>query len=69
MSISTRQIVLVLDDGPEIAVVGVRPADSGDFFAIDGRWQADLRTVLATGVEIDARRQATDGLALRARAS
>lgn len=62
-------VVLVLEDAPGIPVVGVRPAGGGDFFAMDGQWQADLRTVLATGVEIDAQRQAADALTLRARAS
>jgi hypothetical protein len=64
-----RELALVLEDTPGIPVVGVRPGGGEKFFAIDGQWQADLRTVLATGVEIDARRDATDILTLRARPS
>lgn len=63
------ELTLVLEDMPGIPVVGLRPVDGGDFFAIDGQWQADLRTVLATGVDIDAHRDASDVLTLRASTS
>jgi RAD3-like DEAD/DEAH box helicase len=65
--VSSGELSLVMEDSPGIPVVGVRTVEGNRLFAIDGQWQADLRTVLATGVDIDARLHATGVVALRAR--
>jgi hypothetical protein len=65
--IPAGEIALVMDDEPDIPVVGVRASVTDEFFVLAGQWQADLRTVLATGVRIDARLDDEGTVALRAR--
>jgi hypothetical protein len=67
--IPTGDLTLVVDDSSGVPVVGIRSGVDDQFFPVGGQWQADLRTVLATGVEIDARFAVAGQILLTARAA
>ncbi|MDQ3729502.1 MAG: DEAD/DEAH box helicase [Actinomycetota bacterium] len=60
-------ITLVMADAPNVALVSVRADGDDELYALAGQWQADLRTVLSTGVEIDARLTDRGSVLLHAR--
>jgi hypothetical protein len=59
------ELQLTVEQAPDIPVVGI--GAEGQFFAVDGQWQADLRTVMATGVQIAAHLVEVGTVAIRAR--
>ena len=61
-------IALEMLDLPYVSIVAVR-SEAGGRYPLSAQWQSDLRTVLATGIQIHASRTEGRSIVLRAQST